>query len=62
MLGALRDVDRAPLLKRLLDDPVYFVCYSAAQILITLGDDGQAVLRAVGEAMHPDALPLPSRR
>lgn len=54
-LGALTDLESVPMLARLLDDPVYLVRYSAAHTLITLGDDGQAVLRAVIEANQPHA-------
>lgn len=57
-LGALMDLESAPLLERLLDDPVYLVRYSAAQTLISLGDDGQAVLRAVIETNQPHADPI----
>lgn len=57
-LGALMDRESALLLKRLLDDPVYLVRYSAAQTLISPGDDGQAVLRAVIATNQPHADPI----
>ncbi len=49
-LGALTDLESVPRLARLLADPVYLVRYSAARTLVTLGNDGQAVLRATIEA------------
>jgi hypothetical protein len=54
-LGALMDLESVPTLERLLGDSVYLVRYSAAHTLITLGNEGQVVLRAVIEADQPYA-------